>query len=42
MYNKDTCDQSFSISEISKGNYNDYDQSMIVLEDDQSDLISGN
>src|SRR6266498_610979 len=41
MYNKNTCDQSFLISETSKGDYNDYDQSMVVLESDQSDLILG-
>src|ERR1044072_6490359 len=41
MYNKDTCDQSFSISETSKGDHNDYDRSMVVSKGDQSDLISG-
>ena len=40
MYNKDTYDQSFLISETSKGNHNDYNQSMIVSEGDQNDLIS--
>ncbi len=41
MYNKDTCNQSFLILKTSKGDHNDYDQSMVVSEGDQSDLILG-